>query len=117
MIEFDRFSSRWQLVDVITEKLADYPEELETWRKAIMAAALLCLKVSYSQSKDPSASLLEQEQSVLETLQKLLVGLNLLNRFTLGDTLQRQWLYILDHKMCLKEKNSIHTFLAQCIFT
>uniref|UniRef100_A0A673CAF6 URB1 ribosome biogenesis homolog n=1 Tax=Sphaeramia orbicularis TaxID=375764 RepID=A0A673CAF6_9TELE len=34
------FFSRWQLVNVITEELADCPEELETWRKSIITAAL-----------------------------------------------------------------------------
>uniref|UniRef100_A0A673CAG6 URB1 ribosome biogenesis homolog n=1 Tax=Sphaeramia orbicularis TaxID=375764 RepID=A0A673CAG6_9TELE len=45
------FFSRWQLVNVITEELADCPEELETWRKSIITAALKCLIASYNRRK------------------------------------------------------------------
>ncbi|XP_040902942.1 nucleolar pre-ribosomal-associated protein 1 [Toxotes jaculatrix] len=62
---------RWRLVDVITEKLADCPEELNTWRKSVTTAALKCLITSYSNSKDQDTSLSEKEQSILERLQKL----------------------------------------------
>uniref|UniRef100_A0A3B4UFA2 URB1 ribosome biogenesis homolog n=1 Tax=Seriola dumerili TaxID=41447 RepID=A0A3B4UFA2_SERDU len=65
---------RWQLVDVVTEKLADCPEELETWRKSVTSAALKCLITSYSHSKDQATSPAEQEQSVLERLQTLLTS-------------------------------------------
>ncbi|KAK2846727.1 hypothetical protein Q5P01_009726 [Channa striata] len=63
---------RWQLVTVISEKLADYPEEQETWRKSVTTSSLKCLIASYSQSKDQPSSPSEQEQSVLERLQSLL---------------------------------------------
>ncbi|KAM9852858.1 nucleolar pre-ribosomal-associated protein 1 [Aulostomus maculatus] len=65
---------RWQLVDVITEKLVDGPEEQEMWRKSITAAAFKCLIASYSHSKDPATSPSVQEQSVLERLQRLLTS-------------------------------------------
>ncbi|XP_035010769.2 nucleolar pre-ribosomal-associated protein 1 [Hippoglossus stenolepis] len=65
---------RWQLVDVITEKLADFPEELETWRKSVTTAAVKCLIASYSHCKDQAASPAEQEQSILERLQRLLTS-------------------------------------------
>jgi len=68
-------SFRWQLVDVITEKLADCPEEQETWRKSVVTAALKCLLAAFSHSKDPAALWSKQEQSLLERLQGLLVGL------------------------------------------
>uniref|UniRef100_A0A671V9A0 URB1 ribosome biogenesis homolog n=1 Tax=Sparus aurata TaxID=8175 RepID=A0A671V9A0_SPAAU len=67
-------SSRWRLVDVITEKLADCPEEQETWRKSVTTAALKCLIAAYSHSKDQAASPSEQEKSILERLQQLLVA-------------------------------------------
>ncbi|XP_039986899.1 nucleolar pre-ribosomal-associated protein 1 [Xiphias gladius] len=65
---------RWQLVEVINEKLADCPEEQETWRKSVTAAALKCLITSYSHSKDQATSPSEQEQSILEKLHRLLTS-------------------------------------------
>uniref|UniRef100_A0A3B4ZN57 URB1 ribosome biogenesis homolog n=1 Tax=Stegastes partitus TaxID=144197 RepID=A0A3B4ZN57_9TELE len=66
---------RWKLVDVITEKLADCPEEQEKWKKSLATAALKFLIASYSHSKDQAASPSDQEQSILNRLQQLLVGL------------------------------------------
>uniref|UniRef100_A0A3Q2P3W2 URB1 ribosome biogenesis homolog n=1 Tax=Fundulus heteroclitus TaxID=8078 RepID=A0A3Q2P3W2_FUNHE len=66
---------RWRLVDVITEKLADCAEELEEWRRCVVAAALKCLTASYCRSKDQAASPSDQERGVLKRLQQLLVGL------------------------------------------
>lgn len=68
------FSSRWQLVDVITEKLAGCPEEEETWRRSVTTAAFKCLIASYSHTKDQATSPSAQEQNILDRLQKLLVG-------------------------------------------
>lgn len=68
------FYSRWKLVNVISEKLADFPDEQETWRKSVTASALKCLIASYSGSKDQATCPSEQEQSILERLQQLLVG-------------------------------------------
>uniref|UniRef100_A0A8C9ZQ89 URB1 ribosome biogenesis homolog n=1 Tax=Sander lucioperca TaxID=283035 RepID=A0A8C9ZQ89_SANLU len=65
---------RWQLVDVITEKLADCPDEQETWRKSVTAAAFKCLTAAYSHSKNQTTSRSEQEHSILERLQGLLVA-------------------------------------------
>nr|XP_057936089.1 nucleolar pre-ribosomal-associated protein 1 isoform X2 [Doryrhamphus excisus] len=69
---------RWTLVDVITEKLADSPddeEEGETWRKSIAAAALKCLIASYSRSKDQTPAVASnQEHDILERLQKLITS-------------------------------------------
>uniref|UniRef100_A0A3P9IBC3 URB1 ribosome biogenesis homolog n=1 Tax=Oryzias latipes TaxID=8090 RepID=A0A3P9IBC3_ORYLA len=48
------FFFRWKLVDVITDKLVDYPEELEKWRKSVSIAALKCLTASFCGSKDPT---------------------------------------------------------------
>ncbi|XP_037631816.1 nucleolar pre-ribosomal-associated protein 1 isoform X2 [Sebastes umbrosus] len=69
----DSFES-WQLVDVITEKLSDCPEEQETWRKSVTTAALKCLVAAYSHSKDQATSQAEQEQSILKRLQGLLTS-------------------------------------------
>ncbi|XP_029923746.1 nucleolar pre-ribosomal-associated protein 1 isoform X2 [Myripristis murdjan] len=63
---------RWQLVDAVSEKLADRPEEQETWRKSVVAAALKWLISSYGRSRDQAASPSAQEESVLLRLQKLL---------------------------------------------
>ncbi|TDH14693.1 hypothetical protein EPR50_G00022920 [Perca flavescens] len=63
---------RWQLVDVITAKLADCPDEQETWRKSVTAAAFKCLTAAYSHSKSQTTSLSEQEHGILERLQGLL---------------------------------------------
>ncbi|XP_069563498.1 nucleolar pre-ribosomal-associated protein 1 [Brachyistius frenatus] len=65
---------RWQLDDVITEKLADCPEEQEKWRKSIATAALKCLIASYSHSKSQAASPSDQEQSILKRLQRHLTS-------------------------------------------
>ncbi|XP_061684450.1 nucleolar pre-ribosomal-associated protein 1 isoform X2 [Syngnathoides biaculeatus] len=65
---------RWQLVDVITEKLCNCPEEEVTWRKLVTAAALKCLVASYGQAKDQAKSTSKQEQSVLERLQSLITS-------------------------------------------
>uniref|UniRef100_A0A3Q1FHH1 URB1 ribosome biogenesis homolog n=1 Tax=Acanthochromis polyacanthus TaxID=80966 RepID=A0A3Q1FHH1_9TELE len=70
------FSFRWKLVDVITEKLADCPEEQEKWKKSVATAALKCLIASYSHSKEQATSPTDQEHSILDrTKQQLLVGL------------------------------------------
>ncbi|KAK7882189.1 hypothetical protein WMY93_028363 [Mugilogobius chulae] len=65
---------RWRLVDVIAEKLSESPEQSERWRKSVIAAALVCLKASYSQFKDPDTSRSQQEQSVLDTWKRLLTS-------------------------------------------
>uniref|UniRef100_H3C620 URB1 ribosome biogenesis homolog n=1 Tax=Tetraodon nigroviridis TaxID=99883 RepID=H3C620_TETNG len=59
---------RWKLIDVITEKLADFPQEKETWRKSVVTAAIKCLIASYSSYKDQTTSPSEQERSILERL-------------------------------------------------
>uniref|UniRef100_A0A667XJJ7 URB1 ribosome biogenesis homolog n=1 Tax=Myripristis murdjan TaxID=586833 RepID=A0A667XJJ7_9TELE len=61
-----------RLVDAVSEKLADRPEEQETWRKSVVAAALKWLISSYGRSRDQAASPSAQEESVLLRLQKLL---------------------------------------------
>uniref|UniRef100_A0A1A7XHS4 URB1 ribosome biogenesis 1 homolog n=3 Tax=Iconisemion striatum TaxID=60296 RepID=A0A1A7XHS4_9TELE len=66
--------ARWQLVDVIMEKLADCPEEQENWRRSVAAAALKCLIASYCHSKDQAAPPSDQEESILKRLQHLLTS-------------------------------------------
>uniref|UniRef100_A0A668T7V7 URB1 ribosome biogenesis homolog n=1 Tax=Oreochromis aureus TaxID=47969 RepID=A0A668T7V7_OREAU len=66
---------RWQLVDVISDKLADCPEEQEKWRKSVATAAIKCLIASYSHSKDQATSPLQQEHSILKRLQRVLVDI------------------------------------------
>ncbi|XP_035536073.1 nucleolar pre-ribosomal-associated protein 1 [Morone saxatilis] len=65
---------RWQLVDVITEKLADCPAEQESWSQSVTTAALKCLIATYSHCKDQATSPSEQEQNILERLQLLLTS-------------------------------------------
>uniref|UniRef100_A0A3P8W600 URB1 ribosome biogenesis homolog n=1 Tax=Cynoglossus semilaevis TaxID=244447 RepID=A0A3P8W600_CYNSE len=69
------FSFRWQLVEVISEKLADFPDELENWRTSVTAAAFRCLITSYSQSKDQTQTLSEQELGILGRLPTFLVSI------------------------------------------
>ncbi|XP_023118676.2 nucleolar pre-ribosomal-associated protein 1 isoform X2 [Amphiprion ocellaris] len=64
---------RWKLVDVITEKLADCPEEQEKWKKSVATAALKCLITSYSHSKDQATSPTDQEQSILDRMKQQLL--------------------------------------------
>ncbi|CAN9511010.1 unnamed protein product [Ophioblennius macclurei] len=73
---------RWQLVDVMNEKLADCPEELEKWRKSVTTAAIKCLIASYSRSKDQASSPSDHEHSVLKRLQQTL---------TSGDISASEW--------------------------
>ncbi|KAM3874727.1 nucleolar pre-ribosomal-associated protein 1-like [Diretmus argenteus] len=61
---------RWQLVDVVTETLADCPEERETWRKSVVTAALKWLISSYSTSRDQAAAP-SAEENILQRLQRL----------------------------------------------
>uniref|UniRef100_M3ZYI0 URB1 ribosome biogenesis homolog n=1 Tax=Xiphophorus maculatus TaxID=8083 RepID=M3ZYI0_XIPMA len=63
---------RWNLVDIITEKLADCTEEQEKWRRSVVAAALKCLIASYYHSKDQTVSPSDQEEGILKRLQQLL---------------------------------------------
>ncbi|XP_032401575.1 nucleolar pre-ribosomal-associated protein 1 isoform X2 [Xiphophorus hellerii] len=63
---------RWNLVDIITEKLADCTEEQEKWRRSVVAAALKCLIASYCHSKDQTVSPSDQEEGILKRLQQLL---------------------------------------------
>uniref|UniRef100_A0A3B5LBN4 Uncharacterized protein n=1 Tax=Xiphophorus couchianus TaxID=32473 RepID=A0A3B5LBN4_9TELE len=72
------FFFRWNLVDIITEKLADCTEEQEKWRRSVVAAALKCLIASYCHSKDQTVSPSDQEEGILKRLQQLLVGLTFL---------------------------------------
>ncbi|XP_077396813.1 nucleolar pre-ribosomal-associated protein 1 [Festucalex cinctus] len=65
---------RWQLVDVITEKLTDFPEEEGTWRKRVTTSALKCLIASFGQVNDPATSTSTQEHSVLGRLQTLIIS-------------------------------------------
>ncbi|XP_058490255.1 nucleolar pre-ribosomal-associated protein 1 [Solea solea] len=65
---------RWQIVEVISETLADFPEELDAWKKSVTAAAFKCLVASFSHSKDQDTSPSEREQSILERLQTLLTS-------------------------------------------
>ncbi|XP_028321135.1 nucleolar pre-ribosomal-associated protein 1 [Gouania willdenowi] len=65
---------RWRVVDVITEKLADRPEEREKWRKSVATAALKCLVSSFTHCKDLESSPSEHEQSILTRLQQLMVS-------------------------------------------
>lgn len=67
---------RWKLVDVITKKLADFPEEKEIWRKSVITAAVKCLTASYSTYKDQPTSPSEQERSISERLCQHCVGLS-----------------------------------------
>lgn len=62
-------------MDVITDKLTNSPKKQETWRKSVTSAALKCLIAAYTHSKDQATSSSEQEKSILERLQQLLVGL------------------------------------------
>ncbi|XP_056139099.1 nucleolar pre-ribosomal-associated protein 1 [Lampris incognitus] len=63
---------RWQLVDVVGEKLTDFPEEQKTWRKSVVTAALKWLTSSYSHFKDYVNAPSAQEESILERVQNIL---------------------------------------------
>ncbi|XP_061575705.1 nucleolar pre-ribosomal-associated protein 1 [Cololabis saira] len=65
---------RWQLVDVITEKLADSPEEQDTWRRSVAGAAVKFLTASFCHSKDQAAPPSEPEQSILKRLHRLITS-------------------------------------------
>lgn len=63
---------RWQLIDAVTEKLTDFPEEQEAWKKCVSAAAVKCLTAAFSHFKNQPPP--EQEKSIMTRLQQLLVG-------------------------------------------
>lgn len=63
---------RWQLIDVVTEKLTDFPEEQEAWRKSVSAAAVKFLTAAFSHFKNQPPP--EQEKSILTRLQQLLTS-------------------------------------------
>lgn len=62
------FWFRWQLADLITEKLACTPEQLQ-WRKSLLASALRWLVTAYKEHKKP----LKNEETMLKRLKTLLV--------------------------------------------
>ncbi|KAM6946090.1 nucleolar pre-ribosomal-associated protein 1 [Aplochiton taeniatus] len=65
---------RWQLVDAVSAKLVDCPEEQESWRKAVLSAALKWLVSSMSQSTVQSTALAAQQEDVLKRLQELSIS-------------------------------------------
>ncbi|KAG7471205.1 hypothetical protein MATL_G00121940 [Megalops atlanticus] len=65
---------RWQLVDSISDKLADSPEELASWRKSLLNAALRWLITAYSSCKEQEQAAQQKEESMLQRLQGLLTS-------------------------------------------
>ncbi|TTH23517.1 Nucleolar pre-ribosomal-associated protein 1 [Bagarius yarrelli] len=61
---------RWQLADVITEKLAGTPEQIH-WRNSLLTAALRWLSATYKDHKQP---LVEREEAMIQRLKTLLIS-------------------------------------------
>ncbi|CAL8363906.1 unnamed protein product [Merluccius merluccius] len=59
---------RWQLVDVVKDKLSESPEEEEVWRKSMVTSAVRWLVSSYSRSKEQPDPPCSQEQNILQRL-------------------------------------------------
>ncbi|XP_028856859.1 nucleolar pre-ribosomal-associated protein 1 [Denticeps clupeoides] len=64
---------RWALVDVLSAKLDQHPEELRSWRASLLSAALCCLVASYRSSRELDKAPLEQEEAVLRRLPGLMI--------------------------------------------
>uniref|UniRef100_A0A8C9ZVQ2 URB1 ribosome biogenesis homolog n=1 Tax=Sander lucioperca TaxID=283035 RepID=A0A8C9ZVQ2_SANLU len=73
--------------------LTSYYEQ-ETWRKSVTAAAFKCLTAAYSHSKNQTTSRSEQEHSILERLQGLLVEW----RKLLNHKPETLCIFIIEHK-------------------
>ncbi|KAJ8391476.1 hypothetical protein AAFF_G00089500 [Aldrovandia affinis] len=65
---------RWKLVDSISDKLVDSPDELASWRKSLLAAALRWLINAYSSCKEQENAPQQQEESMLLRLKGLLTS-------------------------------------------
>lgn len=63
------FWFRWRLADLITEKLAETPMQLQ-WRKSLLISALRWLATTYKEHKN---KLEKTEEAMLQRLKKLLV--------------------------------------------
>ncbi|KAJ8368561.1 hypothetical protein SKAU_G00085890 [Synaphobranchus kaupii] len=63
---------RWKLVESITDKLADSPEELASWTKSLPTAALRWLISAYSSYKEQEKALQQEEESILQRVKGLL---------------------------------------------
>lgn len=63
------FWFRWRLADIITEKLAGTPAQLQ-WRKSLLTSALRWLATTYKEHK---SSVEKNEETMLQRLQTLLV--------------------------------------------
>ncbi|CAL8351648.1 unnamed protein product [Lota lota] len=61
---------RWQLVDVVKDKLSESPEEQESWRKSVVMSSVRWLVSSYSRSKQQPEPPCSQEQNILGRLLK-----------------------------------------------
>ncbi|XP_056466290.1 nucleolar pre-ribosomal-associated protein 1 [Gadus chalcogrammus] len=61
---------RWQLVDVVKDKLSESPEEQESWRKSVVVSSLRWLVSAYSRAKQQPEPPCSQEQNILERLLK-----------------------------------------------
>uniref|UniRef100_A0A8C5F3U5 Nucleolar pre-ribosomal-associated protein 1 n=1 Tax=Gadus morhua TaxID=8049 RepID=A0A8C5F3U5_GADMO len=61
---------RWQLVDVVKDKLSESPEEQESWRKSVVLSSLRWLVSAYSRAKQQPEPPCSQEQNILERLLK-----------------------------------------------
>ncbi|KAB5535628.1 hypothetical protein PHYPO_G00120070 [Pangasianodon hypophthalmus] len=61
---------RWRLADLITEKLACTPEQIQ-WRKSLLTSALRWLTATYKEHKKP---LVKTEETMLQRLKTLLIS-------------------------------------------
>ncbi|XP_063062000.1 nucleolar pre-ribosomal-associated protein 1 [Engraulis encrasicolus] len=65
---------RWQLADAMAAKVEESssPEQLESWRKSQLSAALRWLVACYSSCKEQEKASLDQEEAMLKRLETLL---------------------------------------------
>lgn len=61
-------------MEPITENLAGSPEQLDSWRKSLPAAALRWLVSAYSSHKEQETAQQQQEESMLQRVRELLVS-------------------------------------------
>ncbi|KAG9348441.1 hypothetical protein JZ751_002176, partial [Albula glossodonta] len=65
---------RWKLVDSISDKLENASEELASWRKSVLTAALRWLINTYSSCKELEKAVQQEEEDMLQRVKELLTS-------------------------------------------
>ncbi|XP_047018439.2 nucleolar pre-ribosomal-associated protein 1 isoform X7 [Ictalurus punctatus] len=94
---------RWQLADLITEKLMSTPEQLQ-WRKSLLTSALRWLSTTYKEHKKP---LIKTEEAMLQRLKTLQISRENITDFDWNVFVKSGLKYRYKDKMFLCTLNSL----------